>query len=131
MTDWGAEFADNMPEEVLKAILKARGEHSGSIEDDEYRKRLQDRFGNRWRIKRQVVVGKKSAGKPEGAAGTDELNVVLIETDPQHKGVKRTNKKKTIERVHRVGTVGTGAELAEKEVPVDVPKYRYSTKRGL
>jgi hypothetical protein len=129
MTDWGAEFAANMPDEILKAILKARGEHNGTIDDEEYRKRLQDRFGDRWRIKRQVAVAKKTPEAPEGTPGTDQISVVDTERDEDRSGVVRTRKrKKTIERVHVVGTAGTGAELVEKEVQVDVPKYRYSTK---
>src|SRR4029078_1509329 len=51
IADWALEFAENMPDAVLAAIRDARGSKSGSIEDEDYRKRLQDRFGARWTIK--------------------------------------------------------------------------------
>lgn len=50
--DWGAQFADNMPEEVVEALRAARGGQSGSITDDAWRERLADRFGSLWRLMR-------------------------------------------------------------------------------
>jgi hypothetical protein len=48
MADWGYEFSENMPEVIREAILKARGEGPSTLQDEEYRKRLQDKFGSRW-----------------------------------------------------------------------------------
>ena len=47
LSDWGFEFSENMPQDILDAILKARGDGDSTLEDEEYRKRLQDKFGNR------------------------------------------------------------------------------------
>jgi hypothetical protein len=44
LSDWGLEFAENMPQPLVEAIRKARGDGYGSIEDEDYRKRLQDKL---------------------------------------------------------------------------------------
>lgn len=41
------EFALDIPDAVYEAIKAARGGDVGSVDDDEYRKRLQDKFGDR------------------------------------------------------------------------------------
>jgi hypothetical protein len=41
-SDWGFDFSDNIPKEISDAIIKARGDAQGALEDEEYRKRLQD-----------------------------------------------------------------------------------------
>lgn len=50
VNDWGADFADNMPEPIRDAIRAARAGGSGTVTDDSWRQRLADRFGSRWRI---------------------------------------------------------------------------------
>jgi len=57
LSDWGLEFAESMPDESREAVRNARGGGANSPEDEEYRRRLQDKFGDRWRIK-QVVQAK-------------------------------------------------------------------------
>lgn len=52
INDWAGEFADSMPEAIRDAIRAARGGASGSIEDAQWRERLADRFGSRWKIER-------------------------------------------------------------------------------
>lgn len=52
MNEWGSEFADNMPPEILNAIKLARAGGDGTITDPIWRERLADRFGSRWRILR-------------------------------------------------------------------------------
>jgi hypothetical protein len=54
-SSWGEEFYRAMPEPIKKAIAQARGEGQGQLDDEEYRKRLQELFGNRWRVKVDVV----------------------------------------------------------------------------
>ena len=49
MSDWGSEFADLMPQEIIDAIGKARDGQEGTL-DDSWRQKLTDRFGSRWRI---------------------------------------------------------------------------------
>ncbi len=50
INDWGADFADHMPEQIHEAIKAARAGGSGSVTDDSWKDRLADRFGSRWRI---------------------------------------------------------------------------------
>src|SRR5262249_16385248 len=52
MNDWGSEFAERMPDEILNAIKLARANGEGTITDATWRERLADRFGSRWRIVR-------------------------------------------------------------------------------
>lgn len=52
MTDWGAEFSDLMPGEILAAIRAARGAESESTGDNSWRDRLKERFGHLWRLTR-------------------------------------------------------------------------------
>jgi hypothetical protein len=52
MNEWGSEFADKMPPEILAAIKLARANGEGTITDSTWRDRLADRFGSRWRIPR-------------------------------------------------------------------------------
>jgi len=62
LADWGNEFSELMPQEIRDAILKSRGEGPNSLTDEEYRKRLQDKFGNRW-ITTQLVPSMKAEEK--------------------------------------------------------------------
>ena len=54
--NWGQEFAENMPEEVAKAIAKAGSDNSaGSIADQKWKDRLIDRFGRCWKTMRYIL----------------------------------------------------------------------------
>ena len=129
MSDWGVEFSDAMPEEIRAAIKSARSESAGTLNDDEYRKRLQDRFGARWRIKKSVVIGPRSEGKPEGQAGKEQ--VTTTDRDGEPKPFRSRSKRKlgkTSETVRFVSRDGNGSETAERDVVVDIPKYRFGGK---
>jgi len=124
LAEWGLEFAENLPSEVLDAIRAARGEQAGTIDDEEYRKRLQDKFGSRWRMKRLVETAKKA----KGGVGDDEIE--SKDRDNADEPVKRNKRKKVI-RVHRGKPTRTGRgdrEPTEKEVAVDVPRFRMAKK---
>ncbi len=67
--DWATEFSDQMPDQILAAIKKARGTEEGTINDPAWRDRLAERFGARWRINkvRQAPDGDNStAGDQAG-----------------------------------------------------------------
>jgi hypothetical protein len=58
--DWGAEFAEKMPEPIRQAIRAARAGDEGTVTEDAWRQRLADRFGSRWRIpKLRARIGGK------------------------------------------------------------------------
>lgn len=66
---WGREFYEVMPEPIKKAIAEARGEGQGELNDEAYRKRLQELFGDRWRVKIEVIkpgtkIVKRGEDKP-------------------------------------------------------------------
>lgn len=127
LPDWGLEFADAMPEPVRDAIRVARGEGSGSIQDEEYRRRLQDKFGRRWTVKRLVAVGPahpQDAGL--GNESEDELEV-LAEPDPFRPSSKR-KRPKTLMVVRKKPAPGEGSRIEERDAPVDVPRFRYARK---
>jgi hypothetical protein len=51
-SDWAAEFSDNMPSEILAALRAARRGGPGTIEDAQWREKLAERFGARWKLAR-------------------------------------------------------------------------------
>ena len=70
MSDWGAEFASEIPDPILKEINAARGEVDGTIGDDEYRKRLADKFGATLSVSRPIVdSGWMSNARQVGQSG--------------------------------------------------------------
>jgi hypothetical protein len=128
LSDWGLEFSERMPEEVLAAIRAARGERGGSVEDDEYRKRLQDKFGDRWTMKVFVKARQKERGAQPATAVEDvESTEVFPEPVITGGGGGRRNRRKTVKVVKVLRTpavVGGPEEGVERRVPVDVPRYR-------
>ena len=132
VSDWALEFADSLPSEILAAIREARGEIAGSIEDDEYRRRLQDRFGSRWSTKRLVSARPESPAVFD-ATITNELEATTtkgtVDFQPHEPGVVRPRKPaKTIHRIHSRATLEGPDRAIEAAAPVDVPRYRYRPK---
>ena len=62
MADWGNEFSESLPEKIREAILKARGEGPNTLTDEEYRKRLQDKFGSRWTRAQKTLKDRGAMG---------------------------------------------------------------------
>jgi hypothetical protein len=50
LAEWGSEFAEKMPSELIAAIANARGAGVQEVGDEQWRERLAERFGSRWRI---------------------------------------------------------------------------------
>jgi hypothetical protein len=126
LSDWGLEFAENLPEPIYDAVRRARGDMSGSIEDEEYRKRLQDKFGQRWRIK-VLVSRKNSTNDGLSVTGTQEDVEVSDDLIPV-KDRPRSKRRRSIKIVLNRAIVGGVENGVEREVPVDVPRYEYATK---
>ncbi len=128
LPDWGYEFAENMPDAIREAIRQARGEAAGTLNDDEYRKRLQDKFGTRW-ITTQLV---QPPQKPEtneawgSATPTDETVQVL---DRDQGGVRsKRRRKRRIHVLHLRAIPGGNGQGVERQVAVDVPRFHYVGK---
>jgi len=131
LSDWGFEFSDNMPQEIRDAILKSRGDGDKSLQDEEYRKRLQDKFGNRWLTTRLVFQEKKESDEPEDgdipATATPET-VDVVERERQRRvRAKRKNQRRT-QVIRFRATEGGEGQGVERQVSVDVPKFRYVSK---
>lgn len=127
MSDWGLEFADNLPEQIMAAIRKVRGELEGTIENEEYRKRLQDKFGTRWTVKRLVMAKPDDSGKTPNGNAKDET-LIPDTARPTRAKSKRKRNNKTMHRVRLLATSGGSGEAVEMEVPVDVPRFRFAEK---
>jgi hypothetical protein len=52
LSDWGEQFANALPTAIVHALRKARGEKSGSIDDDAWKEQLAQRFGSLWKMPR-------------------------------------------------------------------------------
>ncbi len=133
LSDWALDFAENMPPEVMEAIRKARGDKSGSIEEEEYRKRLQDRFGSRWTV-RKLVEAKSEVDVTPGRV-TDEV-VGAHESTDRKKNKNSRRRRKSSKVATRNSNVtgrlqavpGGDAAAIVIDAPVDVPRYRFGAK---
>jgi hypothetical protein len=143
MADWGVEFADNMPEPIFAAIREARGGAAGSIEDEDYRKRLQDKFGDRWTTSVRVKSSKRNRGDKavDGTLNGEETDVTVQSTTtppgldappdidpPSDPPVDhpRTRTRKVVRRP--TATPGGPEATADRPAPVDVPRFRLAHK---
>jgi hypothetical protein len=124
MADWGVEFAEAMPEPILEAIKKVRGDLEGSIENEEYRKRLQDRFGARWTVRKLVAKNPDETAKKTGTPTAKEELVAdtLQGTGPRSKRKRR----KLVQHLRLLVAEGDTGPAVEMDVPVDVPRYSYT-----
>lgn len=122
LSDWGMQFAEVMPEPIREAILAARGDLSADIEDEDIRRRLQDKFGDRWTTRRLVVNTKNNGG--EDAEEIDDEDDVRREYNGPSTNQRRTRRNRTI----RVPLAKPGGDDngTYKEVPVDVPRIGFN-----
>lgn len=132
LSDWGLAFADQMPQPILDAIRAARGDQEGSIDDAEYRKRLQDRFGERWTV--TTKVKKTKATDAGSSAGAEQGEVEVGDTagddlPPDHGETRESSRRKRRAKkaVTQLAPNGEG-EGVERQRPVDIPRYRYTKK---
>jgi len=125
-SDWGLEFTENMPDAIAEAIRVARGDDAAEMTDDAYRKRLQNKFGDRWSVKRKVVAEVDDKTTDTGAASNDELDVNATPTPERPHSERKHKKRHKVKR--RLGKDGNGTNLTELEQPVDVPRYAFGRK---
>jgi len=131
ISDWGLEFSEHMPEPVLAAIRAARGERGGSITDEDYRRRLQDKFGDRWTMKVFVKARQKNRDAQPATVvdGGDQVEVFDLSDQPGTvNGGGRRKRKKTVKLLRTPVIVGGPDDGVERQVPVDVPRFRLGGK---
>ncbi len=119
LSEWGFEFAQRMPDAILQAIRQARGGATGSVEDEEYRRRLQDRFGRRWTVRLPIA----DAAQGEPATLTAAEAEVGGEPQPREEGRRRRRAKAAKQLAKRARPQGPDG-AREREARVDVPRYR-------
>jgi len=135
LSDWGLEFAETMPESIRAAIREARGELQGSFDDEDYRKRLQDKFGSRWMTKVLVRTLKDNRHRQQ-VTTTDDAVEVSPESGPRSaeedvapdpktdEAYRRKKHSRTVKVVRNRAVVGEGQQGREREVPVAIPRFR-------
>lgn len=134
---WGLQFAEFMPSEICEAIHAARCHRSGSIQDGGYRKRLQDKFGDRWKTKlpiknegskrwKPVTVGREPVLGPEGGVGTS-ANVIPFH-DPHPHPHPTPTRNKSFRRRRKTAIPDGEDQGVERNVTADVPRYRIGRK---
>ena len=129
ISDWGLEFAEDLPPAILGAIRSVRGEGAGSIEDDDYRKRLQDKFGDRWRMR---ILVKKTRGSREVTATDDEVDIGPLREEPPDEESPvlpdrlRRKRSKVIKFLGKRAAPNGASSGVLRDVPVDVPRFRFA-----
>jgi hypothetical protein len=127
-SDWGFDFSDNMPKEISDAITRARGDTAGALEDEEYRKRLQDKFGSRW-VTTQFVQAQERDEEKRTATPLNETAEVIERARERERSVRKKRKSQRRVQIIRLrATEGGNGQGIERQVAVDVPKYRYVSK---
>lgn len=126
--DWGFEFTENLPDEIMKAIAAARGETTGSLEDEEYRKRLQDRFGSRWTMRQFVMAKPRTEKEQTTPVAESEDQAVVLDDIFGARSHSRRKRSKSIKQLVPKAYTGTDGVAVERTVQVDVPKYRFAPK---
>jgi hypothetical protein len=125
-SDWGLEFSDKMPEEIREAIHQARGDGSNSLEDEEYRKRLQDKFGSRW-LTTQLVQARSEEKDTKVATASNET-ADAVERERTGRPRVRRKRPRRIQVIRLRATEGGIGQGIERQVAVDVPKFKYVGK---
>jgi hypothetical protein len=124
LSEWGMKFAENMPAPILEAIRRARRGIAGYLDDENYRKRLQDKFGSRWKMK--VLVQDCRDSHETGTGKLTEESRKIYERS-NYQGTGSLHKRRKAARIVqlRFQAVPGGEDLVlEAETPVDVPRFR-------
>jgi hypothetical protein len=132
LSDWGYEFSEKMPEEIREAIRQSRGEGPNSLQDEEYRRRLQDKFGNRW-VTTQLVQATSKDNETVGATPTNEDSQVILgerDRERERRAVRKTKRKRQrrVQFIRLRAVAGGNGQGVERQIAVDVPKYKYVGK---
>lgn len=123
ISDWAAQFADNMPNDIGDAIRAARVGQEGSITDDAWRDRLAERFGSRWRIQKYRLTDNGQSPMTPFSNGTQPKR------RPKKKPKRRNNTGGGQGATSGNPSVGRGGgeQVGEKRtVSGGLPTYRWS-----
>lgn len=131
---WGAEFSDQMPEPIRDALRKARNQETGEINDEAWRAKLAERFGDRWRINRLRV----SVERDDEAQDTVSPTQLGTPTStPKRKPKRKPREREEGEATAAIpGTLVLGAEAGvapanRVRVGGGIPTYRIVTEEDV
>jgi hypothetical protein len=129
LPDWGYEFSENMPDAIREAIRQARGETPSTLQDEEYRKRLQDKFGTRW-VTTQLVQRTQKSETDEDPVSVTPTNetVQVLERDQVGIRPRKPRRRRRIHVLHLRAIAGGNGQGVERQVAVDVPRFHYVGK---
>jgi hypothetical protein len=60
LADWAQDFASRLPAEIIAAIKASFAVEDGHFKNDEWKKRLQERYGAKWKIPKLIANEKGS-----------------------------------------------------------------------
>jgi hypothetical protein len=130
INDWAAEFADKMPEEILRALKEARRGSSGTISDEEWRERLAEKFGARWRIARlrarksgSTLLDPSKNGQPLPKA-KNRTPVGPRPSNPNNRASPPQPRLPASSKEPLYGEPGGSVAGAESPTPGGLPRYR-------
>lgn len=132
--EWANEFASNLPSAIYDAIAASRKDNPGTIKSDEYRKRLQDKFGNRWRHPVLVKAEKGYKGPRKGAiastATANQANPLSITPGGGRSGGGGSSRgaRPPVHARPILKAGGSDQIGEEKSSPVDVPLFDWLAK---
>jgi len=90
-------------------------------------KRLQDKFGNRW-LTTQLVQAHEGEIKTRAATLGNETAEVIATAERERTGRKRRKRARRIQVIRLRASEGGNGQGVERQVAVDVPKFRYVDK---
>lgn len=125
LAEWGIEFAEVIPQPIRDAIMAARGDLSGGIEDDEYRKRLQEKFGDRWRTRRLVISQKKGVDPATEQEIVRDIYSDGLGTGSATRRGQQNESRGTMRVRRKPARPGGDSPGHIQEEPVDVPRFDF------
>jgi hypothetical protein len=126
LTNWGHMFGDEMPESIYKAIRAARGKDTGTIDDEEYRRRLKNKFGDRWTMRKPVT--EPDDGDVPATPTKTERSKVVRPTKKRTRRRRRRGRSGTTKVRRKEARLGGDERGTETDVPADIPRYAFKPK---
>ncbi|SDS31403.1 hypothetical protein SAMN04487764_1937 [Gillisia sp. Hel1_33_143] len=123
--EWGEEFSNNLPNEIIEALKKSINSTSGTIEDSKWRQKLSERFSRRWNQK----IFKISDDGKDNISKTQTLNLFKPSDDDPNSSTK--TKKNTALNVPKAKNTNSGSFDSGKNkanpsnAPRGIPDYRW------
>ena len=104
--------------------FKRYGGYCGSFDDENYPKRLQDKFGSRWNMK-ALVQGRRDDRKNQTGKLTEESRKIYERSNHRRASSGHNKRKATkVVQLFLQAIPGGKTLVVEADTPVDVPRFR-------